>query len=878
MKKFYFILAASAAILAAVSCAKEENPFEQKMASQVKLTKITLKASHETDEVEAPATASQAPVSRTELNTSTGAVTWAVGDKIKMVWNGGSGESNALTSGGSSATFTVEVGAGTKYAVYPSSVDASYDGSTFSVTVPATQDGTFTNAAIEVAPYTPGESLAFKNLGGLLQLVVSEGSVEKIRISSNDSTPLAGTAEVTFTDGLPVIGTVTATSTSILLNVGGAGTYYAAVLPGSLDAGIYVELLNSSDEVIGEKLTGNTLAVARRQIRKLGTIAATTISNKKFVTESGNGNKDGSNWENAMGSAEFYTWLTTASTNNTVFMAAGTYRTQTPNGYTVNNSTKGLTVYGGYPTDATGTSLTGRNIKTNRTILSGDQNGDGSANNRIIVIAKNTVTAVFDGLEFRDALRETTDIGSAIIINSSSSVKFYNCVIADNTNSFDSDSGGGGGAVRAAGGTILFKGCTFSNNTATNRGGAIRSYGTANLTLDACVFENNSARYGGAVYAAKGTLTVINGTQFNNNTCERTGGALHINNAVNPSAGVVSATISNARFFHNRAAYDTYCGGALYISGTEANPTVVSVSDCEFEENLGHKTNLETAALKTGLVTKDGDNNVDCTGGAIFVLEHSTLKLDRCYFYHNACSRNGGAIRVREATATLFANRCVFDRNYAGVGAAAITNTSGIVALNNCVFYSNQNKTGDGTDATIAINGGEALIANSSMTLSSSYHGIILVTSANSVLVNNIFKNSSSGKTALEVYSGKTVSSFGHNIWSLTGGSGTIDNTHNDPSTDVTATAAFGWSDANRYLSLSSLPAAYYKSGTVDNRAALSELTAAVSYFDTQNGTAFGTWLDSIKENSRDPLNVDIRGYLRPAKIWPGSYQNDATK
>ena len=871
MKKFYFILAASAALLAA-SCAKEEKPFEEKTAPQFKLTTISVKATHEADEA-------VTPDSKTTLNTGDGSVAWAAGDMIKMVWNGGSGISDPLTSGGTSATFTVEVGDGTKYAVYPSSIDASYDGSTFSVTVPADQDGSFANAAIEVAGYPGGAPIEFKNLGGLLELVIDNTSVESIRISSNDSTPLAGTAAVTFDAGLPVIGAITSPSTSITLDVSGAGTYYAAVLPGSLEAGIYVELLDSGDNLIGEKLTGNTLAVARRQIRQLGTIAASVISNKKFVTESGNGNKDGSNWENAMGSAEFYSWLTSASTNNTVFMAAGTYRTQTTNGYTVNNSTKGLAVYGGYPAGATGTSLAGRNIKTNRTILSGDQNGDGSVKNRIIVIANSAVTAVFDGLEFRDALRSSTDIGSAIIINASSNVKFYNCMICDNTNSYNHDTGGGGGAVRAAGGTILFKGCTFSNNTAANRGGAIRSYGSAKLTLDACIFENNSALYGGAVYAAKGTLTVINGTQFNNNTCERTGGAIHINNAVNPSAGVVSATISNASFFHNRAAYDTYCGGALYISGTEANPTGVSVTDCVFEENLGHKTDLATANLKTGLVSKDGSTNVECTGGAIFVLEHSTLKLDRCRFYHNACSRNGGAIRVRDATATLFANRCVFDRNYAGVGAAAITNTSGIVALNNCVFYSNQNKTGDGTDATIAINGGEALIANSSMTLSSSYHGIILLTSAKSVLVNNIFKNSSSGKTALEVFTDKTISSFGHNIWSLTGGSGTINNDHNDPSTDVVAAPTFGWSDANPYyLSLSSLPAAYYKSGTVDNRAALSELTAAVSYFDTQNGTAFGTWLSSVAEGGRNPLNVDVRGYLRPTKIWPGSYQNDATK
>ena len=863
MKKFYFVLAASAALLAA-SCAKEEKPFEEKAAGKGNLTIISVKATHEADQA-------VTPDSKTTLNTGDGSVAWAAGDRIKMVWNGGSAVSEPTTGTGSSAEFEVEVGAGTKYAVYPSSVDAIYDGSTFSVTVPASQDGSFANAAIEVAEYPGGAPIEFKNLGGLLELVIDNASVESIRISSNDSTPLAGTAAVTFDAGLPVIGAITSPSTSITLDVSGAGTYYAAVLPGSLDAGIYVELLDSGDNLIGEKLTGNTLAVARRQIRKLGTIAASVISNKKFVTESGNGNKDGSNWENAMGSAEFYSWLTTASTNNTVFMAAGTYRTQATAGYTVNTGTKGLAVYGGYPAGATGTSLTGRNIKTNRTILSGDQNGDSSVKNRIIVINKSTITAVFDGLEFRDAYRASSgnDLGSAIIINACNTAKFYNCIISDNVSDVAGDSYGGG-AVRAVSGTILFKGCTFSNNTSASRGGAIRMGVGSNVTLDNCVFEGNTAVYGGAIQLAKGTLTIINGTRFENNNATTTGGAICIQSEV----ATCAATISDATFFHNRAASSSgYCGGAIYVSGGSYSADV-TVSDCYFEENIGHATDLATSDLKNGITSANNS-----TGGAIFVLQNALMKLDRCRFYHNTCSKNGGAIRVKEASATLYANRCIFDRNYAGKGGTAITNSSGIVALNNCVFYSNQNKDGDSSDATIGISGGEILIANSSMTLSSSYHGILLTTTTNSVLVNNIFKNSSSGKSAIDIASGKTVSSFGHNIWSVQGGTGTIDNTNNDPSTDVTATAAFSWSDANPYyLSLSSLPAAYYKSGTVDNRAALSELTAAVSYFDTQNSTAFGTWLSSVAEGGRNPLNVDVRGYLRPTMIWPGSYQNDATK
>lgn len=846
MKKSIFLLTAVAVTM--FSCEKEQDIITEN--PDLSLKTVTVKASHEADEADVKTTID-----------SYGAVEWEATDKISFVYDGGSAESSAAGAAGANAEFTASLPGGKDalYLVYPSSVTAAYESSSLKVTVPSTQDGTFASAAIEVAEFAV--SCDLKNLGGILAITTT-ADVDEIVVHSNNSTPLAGKATVAFSAGIPSVDAVASGSTSVTLSgLGGAGTYYAAVLPDSYAAGIYVEL-KKSGSLVGEKISGNSLTVARRKIMRINVGNPGTIANKKFVTVSGAGATDGTSWENAMSSDDFYTFLTLKSTNTSVFMAAGTYPTQTTDGYTLNTGTTGLKVYGGYPAVATGTSLAGRDITTNRTILSGDQNGDGSVKNRIFVANGSKITAVFDGLEFRDAARSANDIGSAIIVNACSNIKFYNCVIADNTNTGTS----GGGAVRAvSASSLLFKGCTFSNNTATAKGGAIRIGVGSNVTLDACVFEGNSAQYGGAVHMGKGTLNIINGSEFNNNNSERCGGAVSM-----IAEAAMSATITNTSFFHNRAAYETYCGGAVYISGGSYSVDA-TITDCDFEENQGHETNLTAETLKSGLNTSKTS-----TGGAIFVLDAATVKLNRCRFYHNTCSQNGGAIRVKESSATLYANRCIFDRNYSGIGAAAITTSNGIVALNNCVFYSNQNKAGDASDATISSSGGECLIVNTSLTLTSSYHGVSLSTSAKSVLANNIFKNSTSGKVAVAVESGKTVSSFGHNIWSVLGGSGTVDNTHNDPSTDVGVSMTWTWSDP--YLKVTSLPATYYKDGTIDNRAALSELTAAVTYFDTQNSTAFGTWLSSIAEGGRDPLNVDIRGYLRPSKIWPGSYQNDATE
>ncbi|MEE3466495.1 MAG: hypothetical protein VZQ48_07145, partial [Candidatus Cryptobacteroides sp.] len=77
------------------------------------------------------------------------------------------------------------------------------------------------------------------------------------------------------------------------------------------------------------------------------------------------------------------------------------------------------------------------------------------------------------------------------------------------------------------------------------------------------------------------------------------------------------------------------------------------------------------------------------------------------------------------------------------------------------------------------------------------------------------------------------------------------------------------------------LPTTYYNADpAVDYRATPAEVVAAIDYFDTQNGTAFKAWLNTLDEgNGRKPLEVDYRTYLRKTdKIWPGSYEYVATK
>ena len=458
MRRF-FVLAACVGAALATSCMKEDAPESRPV--QPGFTRVTVKASHEYD-----------TPTKTSIDLFNGYVCWEVGDKTKALYNGGNALSDAVAEGGSTAEFTYDYPEGKTlaYVVYPSGTDATYDGTDFKVTVPAAQDGSFAGAAIEVAEFS--ESLSLKNLAGLLQLAVADDAVKTIRISSNDDTPVAGTAVVTFSNGLPVLGALSGTSATLTLTVDGAGTYYAAILPCSLEAGIYVELLDENSVVVGEKISGNPLTVERRQIRALGTIGTETL-NKYFFKPDGTGN--GSSWESAGGMTLMNTVLS-GENDATLFLAQGTYyigdidgidELTSSNDRNIRLSNHIFRMYGGYPATNTGTSLTGRDLSA-PTVIRGD-NKTGDKHYRIMVLNGGTVQLTADGITFTGASRSSTDIGSALIFANQKKAVFNKCVISDNVK----EGTGAGGAIRITMGTVSFTDCEFTGNTAAADGGVM---------------------------------------------------------------------------------------------------------------------------------------------------------------------------------------------------------------------------------------------------------------------------------------------------------------------------------------------------------------------------------------------------------------------
>ena len=156
------------------------------------------------------------------------------------------------TNTGESATFSGEVTAGATnlYAVSPYSAAVSQSGTNLTVTVPSSQTiSSSTNvdpaALVQVGIVNNG-SIEFKQVCGLLKIEVTGSQVHSIIVSGN---ALAGTATVASSTG--VTSSVSSASNSITLTYEGdanfpAGTYYAAVLPGTTPAGNFsIQLVNA---------------------------------------------------------------------------------------------------------------------------------------------------------------------------------------------------------------------------------------------------------------------------------------------------------------------------------------------------------------------------------------------------------------------------------------------------------------------------------------------------------------------------------------------------------------------------------------------------------------------------------------------------------
>lgn len=489
-----------AAGLALASCAKEitETPAAPE-ESVPEYTTITLTATHP-EMTEAGAAAQEngatAVVSTKTTLDEKGSVRWAIGDKLKLIYEDGSDfTTEALTEadlkdGGNTATFkaTVPAGKALKWAVYPDGIETSLTDGKFSVTVPQVQDGTFEHASIEAGEIGEGNSIALKNVCALLKFKVADANTKaaKVFIGGNGA-PLNGKVNISASilDASHTASEdVTDYQPNVEVSVKGPGIYYAAILPAKT-TGLSMQIYSTDNTLLAENISSNSLDAPRKTIKNLGELRSTPFQNKRFVTENGTG--DGSSWENAWSFSKLFSNLQTLKLTDLVIIMSEGIARSTSSLITLAAGTK-FKVYGGYSKTSSGTDITSRDLNKYKTNFAGMTQQKEGESVRLFNYTDGTIETIFDGVGFTETYQNAAEAygGTCLIISNVQKAYFVNCRIENNKKD--------GSAVVRVGGTkatATFERCTFSNNTVSGKG-LIQVQKGGNLTVRDCDFTQGN--------------------------------------------------------------------------------------------------------------------------------------------------------------------------------------------------------------------------------------------------------------------------------------------------------------------------------------------------------------------------------------------------
>ena len=264
--------------------------------------------------------------------------------------------------------------------------------------------------------------------------------------------------------------------------------------------------------------------------------------------------RDGKSWKTALGWTDFLSAKDRLYDGDMVCLAGGTYQVPATLRFS-----KGLTIAGGFDPSLTDTTVAAVYPTDWPTVLSGDTNGDGTADagDLCAIMAFDFSKGGLETLPVR--LRGITFTGAYVPKDSASTVMgavyLKNCqdVEVQHCNFMGNVAAGyGGSAVRAEYSTVHFIDCQFTGNKADSRGGAIRlssnSATKGYTTLERCLLADNEVKQnvGSAICVQHGQGLYLVNTIVTGNRAG-SGGAIYNNgkdNTYQRKLCLVSSTVA----------------------------------------------------------------------------------------------------------------------------------------------------------------------------------------------------------------------------------------------------------------------------------------------------------------------------------------------
>jgi len=311
-----------------------------------------------------------------------------------------------------------------------------------------------------------------------------------------------------------------------------------------------------------------------------------------FVTPFGEGEMDGSSWENAIDADTFLGLLSdqTDLSKTKIYLSEGDYYMSSGSAFGPELRKKISAVMGGYSNMSKGTDVTARDVVNHATVFSGDVNKNNRADEGDCgLLCVYGGTSSFDGITFRNGyISEKTasakKSGAGVYVDGDVETwiefvncRFENCVSAATTNGL-----AGGAAIYVISGQARLKDCELTGCSGISRGGALRcNNDNAILFLDKCSVHGNSVRsdWGSGLQLSSGTICVNNSTfcanAVGNNGAGGTvngGGAMLVLNSTiisdDTTAGIRCESDSrNGSFFANNISLNTNGAPGFLLNG-----------------------------------------------------------------------------------------------------------------------------------------------------------------------------------------------------------------------------------------------------------------------------------------------------------------------
>lgn len=310
-----------------------------------------------------------------------------------------------------------------------------------------------------------------------------------------------------------------------------------------------------------------------------------------YITPSGAGLMDGSNWDNAALNQDLQTIINTAFVGDEVWVACGTYLPTTNTDRSISFTMKtGVSIYGSF--QGTENTIEERNLTCGPcSVLSGEIGNKGNADNSYTVVWNSSMdnTAILDGFVIRDGnddrvpTSEGNGLGGGMYNHGYSNAGFChptirNCVFTNNFASFGAGAFNNGYDNGNSEPTYI--NCVFYDNHAYIAAGAMDSYGVGGNSsptiINTLFYENTSATNVGAMYAWGGNTggnshPILINCVFANNTATNGYGGAFIADSLDEdgitTSGSCSIMLKNCIVWNNTA---TGIGQQFYIRGTNS--------------------------------------------------------------------------------------------------------------------------------------------------------------------------------------------------------------------------------------------------------------------------------------------------------------------